>query len=256
MNATSKYARCLLICLIAVLTLALCSGCAGSATSGSAASASGSNASASTSANSSTATANSYTIEHVSGDPDWSNVDSLDLACQPWGDPVDISATAQLCYSDDALYVRMQAREASIRAEYAADDLAGKPWEDSCLEFFFSPVSNDARYVNFEVNPNCCFCIEVGTDRTDRIRLVPNSDILQPMMTRTDDGWRIEYRIPFSYLQLLYPDFQVKSGSSMCGNFYKCGNLTVQKHYLSWNPMTSDTPDFHRPQDFGTLTFG
>ena len=42
----------------------------------------------------------------------------------------------------------------------------------------------------------------------------------------------------------------------MYGNFFKCGDLTEQAHYLSWNPVTSEQPDFHRPQDFGLLRFG
>jgi hypothetical protein len=40
------------------------------------------------------------------------------------------------------------------------------------------------------------------------------------------------------------------------GNCYKCGDLTEQEHYLSWNPVTSEHPCFHRPQDFGRLVFG
>ena len=30
---------------------------------------------------------------------------------------------------------------------------------------------------------------------------------------------------------------------------------TLQAHYLSWNPVTSDAPDFHRPEDFGIMRF-
>ncbi|MBR5570284.1 MAG: hypothetical protein IKW10_05250 [Oscillospiraceae bacterium] len=37
-------------------------------------------------------------------------------------------------------------------------------------------------------------------------------------------------------------------------NCYKCGDLTPKPHYLSWNPVTSPNPDFHRPQDFGLMT--
>lgn len=37
------------------------------------------------------------------------------------------------------------------------------------------------------------------------------------------------------------------------GNFYKCGNLTKQKHYLSWNAIESDTLNFHKPECFGVL---
>ncbi len=199
--------------------------------------------------------ANSYTVTHVAGAPDWDTIPTLDISNQPWGDPVDIAAHAQVCCSDDTLYVHMWAQEADIRAEYAADDLQGKPYEDSCLEFFFAPVSGDDRYLNIEMNPNCCTRMEIGTERNNRVRLLPADGVLQATSTYTDDGWEIEYQVPFDFIRTLYPDFSVESGTTIGANFYKCGNLTVQKHYLSWNPVTSETPDFHRPQDFGELVF-
>jgi hypothetical protein len=52
-----------------------------------------------------------------------------------------------------------------------------------------------------------------------------------------------------------FPAYAPVSGGTIRANFYKCGDLTPQEHYLSWNPMTCDTPAFHRPCDFGLLTF-
>ena len=39
------------------------------------------------------------------------------------------------------------------------------------------------------------------------------------------------------------------------GNFYKCGDQQVVPHYLSWAPITTENPDFHRPEYFGELNF-
>ena len=50
--------------------------------------------------------------------------------------------------------------------------------------------------------------------------------------------------------------FTPQIGLAMYGNFYKCGDLTKKAHYLSWNPMRCETPQFHRPQDFGRLILG
>ena len=194
-----------------------------------------------------------YTVVHVDGEPDWENVPQIDIDNQQWLDPVDITAHAQLCYGDDAFYVRMWAREANIRAECPRDDLLANTYEDSCLEFFISPVAGDARYLNFEFNPNCALCLQIGTSKTDRTRLVRTDDLFQAVSTRTEDGWEITYRIPFDFVRSLYPDFSAESGTILRGNFYKCGNLTVQKHYLSWSPIESDTPNFHLPEYFGVL---
>lgn len=195
----------------------------------------------------------SYTVSRVEGEPDWEAIPQLDIDHQQWLEPVDIAAYAQLCYSDDAFYVRMWAEEAEIRAEYPATDLLANTYEDSCLEFFLSPVPGDSRYLNFEFNPNGAVGAQIGTTKTDRTRLVRTDDLYQASAVRTADGWEISYRVPFDFIRSFYPDFTVESGMELRGNFYKCGNLTAQKHYLSWNPIESDTPNFHMPEYFGVL---
>lgn len=201
-------------------------------------------------------TPKSYTIAYVEQTPDWETIPSADIDTQQWLDPVDITAHAQLCYSADALFVRMWAEEENIRATYPKSDVLGHTYEDSCLEFFIAPVSGDGRYLNFEYNPNGCVCVQIGTGREDRIRMAFEEDIFEAAPRRTEDGWEITYRIPFSFLRTLYPDFKAETGMQIAGNFYKCGNLTEQKHYISWNPIASETPDFHRPEDFGVFVFG
>ena len=48
-------------------------------------------------------------------------------------------------------------------------------------------------------------------------------------------------------------DYTLEPGRVIRANCYKCGDKTVREHYMMWNPTTSDTPDFHRPQDFGEM---
>lgn len=195
----------------------------------------------------------SYTVSHVDGEPDWSVVSSLDIDNQQWLDPVDITAHAQLCYDDETFYVRMWAEEEDIRAEYPASDLLANTYEDSCLEFFISPVAGDPRYMNFEFNPNCAVGAQIGTEKANRTRLVRADDLYQAAAMRTETGWEITYRIPFDFIRQFYPDFSVEPGLVLRGNFYKCGNLTEAKHYISWNSIDSDTPNFHVPECFGEL---
>lgn len=204
---------------------------------------------------SSTEDLKTYTVVHVNGEPNWDMIPALDIDIQQWLDPVDIEAHAQLCYSDESLYVHMWAREANIRAEYEKSDLLAKTYEDSCLEFFISPVPDDNRYMNFEFNPNGAVGAEIGTTKTDRIKLLPSEDPYQAKTAYTQDGWEITYQIPYSYIRMFYPSFEIEPGMELRANFYKCGNLTVNKHYLSWNPIESDTPNFHMLESFGVLVF-
>lgn len=201
-------------------------------------------------------TAKSYVIARVNSAPDWDEIDQLDIDDAEWGDSFGISAHAKLCYDDQALYVRMWADEQNVRATYMRDDPDAKCYEDSCLEFFLAPVVGDARYMNFEFNPNCAVCNEIGTQKANRERLHPAANVLDASSFRTGGGWEIAYRIPFDYLRSFYSDFAPEPGTQMRGNFYKCGNLTVNKHYLVWNRVDSDTPNFHVPESFGTLVLG
>lgn len=185
---------------------------------------------------------------------DWSQIPALPIDSLHWTPAIDITAQAQICYDETALYVRLSALEAHIRAEHTSP--TGMPCEDSCLEFFFSPIPGDDRYLNFEFNPNGCLYLGFGTGMHDLVRLLPEAEnLFQPKSRRIDGGWEIVYQVPTEFVQRFFPGFSPVSSGTIRANFYKCGDLTVQEHYLAWNPVTSETPAFHRPCDFGLLTF-
>ena len=183
----------------------------------------------------------------------WEDMEKLDISEQMWTWPVDIAACAKIGWTEDALLVRLEAREALIRAE--ENGPLGHPWEDSCLEFFFSPVAGDPRYINIEFNPNACCCLGLGDGR-ERMRLLPERNWLEPEVFTAPDGWGITYRVPFALLKMLFTAFQAAPGAVIRANCYKCGDKTAKPHFLSWNRVTSETPNFHRPQDFGRMVLG
>ena len=197
-------------------------------------------------------TDNSYLIQTVSGTPDWSAVPRLQVGYVLWTPDYGIRASGQFCHDADHLYVHLCAVEQDIRAEYTAP--LSMVCHDSCLEFFFMPEKED-RYFNFEVNPNGCPYIGFGRSRAERFVLYHQDmqKLFDIRTARTADGWEVFYRIPLSFLRLFFPDFTFTG--SLRANVYKCGDLTKQEHFLSWNPVTSETPDFHRPQDFGLMIF-
>ena len=63
---------------------------------------------------------------------DWASLPVADIDHLLWSPQVDISAKAQICYDEEALYVRLSAHEAHIRAEERGP--LGMPCLDSCLE--------------------------------------------------------------------------------------------------------------------------
>ena len=194
----------------------------------------------------------SYIINRKPENLDWNQIPALKIDNCEWLEPADVEAQAQLCYDDEAIYVRLAAKEAHIRAE--ENGPTGSPCSDSCLEFFVSPDPNKSTYFNIEFNPNGCMFLGIGNDRYDLIRLLPmKKNILDAKPAYTEDGWEITYRIEASFIRRFFPDFQLVSGGMLRANFYKCGDLTVKPHYYTWNPMSPGKPDFHKPQDFGKL---
>ena len=194
-----------------------------------------------------------YRIQKVTGEPDWDKIEKAPLDQRLWRPCEAISAYAQLAYDESRLYVHLHAEEAQIRAENSG--VLDQPCQDSCLEFFLSPAEDDARYLNIEMNPNCCLYLGIGTGRDDLVRLLParGSGALDARCMRGETGWDLYYALPFSLLRLFFPAF--RPDGVMRGNFYKCGDLTQQEHYLAWNRVACAEPDFHRPEFFGELVF-
>ena len=194
-----------------------------------------------------------YTITRVLTSPDWTGVPALQVDEHLWLPSEQISMTVQICYDAQGFYVHMKAVEPHVRAAYTGP--LSMVCQDSCMEWFFAPLEGDSRYLNFEINPNGRTFIGIGSARGDNVRLAPMNEeaLFQKKVRRTDDGWEAYYTIPVSFLQVFYPDYTMRSGAVVRANCYKCGELTDPEHYISWNPVTSPTPDFHRACDFGTM---
>ena len=73
---------------------------------------------------------------------------------------------------------------------------------------------------------------------------------------RTEDGWEAYYTFPMSFVHLFFPGCQFYPGKKLRANLYKCGDFTVQEHYIAWNPMDPNRPDYHLPEYFGEMTLG
>jgi len=44
-------------------------------------------------------------------------------------------------------------------------------------------------------------------------------------------------------------------GKIFRANFYKCGDKLTVPHYVTWNPVGTENPDYHQPEHFGLLKF-
>ncbi|OUS70445.1 hypothetical protein B1748_28550 [Paenibacillus sp. MY03] len=172
-------------------------------------------------------------------------------------------ARASLSYTEDELQICLRAYERDPLVRYRSQN--DPVYTDSCLEFFLQPSPDtDDRFLNLELNAAGTILAGFGKDRHDRVYLAP--DEVPPLHIRAETNlrdpitgewyWSVSMRLPMSWLTSLVPSFRPVSGARMRGNFYKCGDETAQPHYGSWSRVRSDTPDFHRSEDFGWLILG
>lgn len=196
-----------------------------------------------------------YTIVRRPENLDWSTIPALEIT-EPLRSPTasPVRATAQICYDDEALYVHFAAYEPNMRAE-----LNGKldeVCEDSCMEFFFSPLPGDLRYFNIECNFNCAMYLGMGSNAHNLIRFVPEEPPISPKATKTSDGWMLDYAIPYTFIRQFFPEFAPAPGCTIRANCYKCGDKTVPPHHFAWNPIPIlPYASFHNPEAFGVMHF-
>ena len=194
----------------------------------------------------------SYRILKIKDRLNWEEIPVLDVDKVLWMEDAGIRAYGQLCADDENLYVHMRAVESDVRAELIAP--LSPVFLDSCMEFFFS-VDSGKTYFNFEINPNGCITVQFGPSPKDRIYIVREDDpeYYDIRTGRTADGWEVFYRIPLAFIRMFHPGYRFSGSIDM--NMYKCGDRTARRHYLSWAPVHSETPNFHRPQDFQKADF-
>jgi hypothetical protein len=113
-------------------------------------------------------------------------------------------------------------------------------------------------YINFELNPKCALYLGYGSKATGLIRLLVRevNKMFAPKATLTDDGWELTYKIPFAFIRQFFPEIVPEEGLVFCANTYKCGDSTVKPHYMSWNYIDLEKPNFHCPEHFGELILG
>lgn len=166
----------------------------------------------------------------------------------------------EIALSDGVLAVHFHVRGLDLRAMNTEDNM--RQWEDSCCELFIEDPDG-GKYYNFEMN--CCGKIlsASGDGRKDRVKRPlsemqrirriswkPEPPASLPFNLEGDIyTWDVAALIPLDLIGIDGNDLP----ESLRANFYKCGDLTAHPHYLSWSPIGTPKPDFHRPEFFGTL---
>ena len=160
--------------------------------------------------------------------------------------------------SMDHLFIRFQVRGNVLRAVYTKD---GSPvWEDSCVGFYCREKAKD-YYMVYDFNCiGTCFAeirsltgMNIPIRNTDMLKIERYSSLESKPFNELDGmfSWSLLVKIPFRLMGLDMDHLP----NEIEANFIKCADATSLRHYVSWNPIVSKTPDFEHPEAFGKLIF-
>lgn len=178
-------------------------------------------------------------------DPCWEQSEPLRLI-YGWAGSTQPETTAAMFWNQNGIVVRFHSCEHPVTVRYRNhNDPVNR---DSCVELFLG-LPGDDQYLNLELNAAGALHIQYGsrTQRNDITEL--DFSQFQIETQCCTDGWMAKIHVP---TDLLHRYLGPISGT-LVGNIYKCGDRTPSPHYLTWCPVHTPVPDFHRKEYFGTF---
>ncbi|MEN8117646.1 MAG: carbohydrate-binding family 9-like protein [Bacteroidota bacterium] len=162
-------------------------------------------------------------------------------------------------HTGNEIWLKYYVNEKHILAQ--ATETHGEVYKDSTVEFFIS--FDGKNYYNCEFNCIGTIHLKHGPDRHDRTPVDPaivekieikSSLGNQPFEEKTGDfEWEMMIRIPVE--SFAFDNIKSFDGLKATANFYKCGDETSEPHFVTWNPVGTENPDYHRPEFFGKVQF-
>ncbi len=167
-------------------------------------------------------------------------------------------ASFSIARSDTHIIIMYRVRGIDLRAKAMEDN--GHVWEDSCCEFFVADPE-DGTYYNFEMNCIGTLLAAKRKSREDsaflpeekRAQIIRHTSLEKKEYDISGEifCWQSAICIPFSIIGIDGRNLPAK----IRANFYKCADGSAHPHFVSWNPVRTPAPDFHRPEFFGELEF-
>lgn len=170
-------------------------------------------------------------------------------------------AAVRMAWCPEGIVLHYRVNEQSVRAVYGEDD--GRVWTDSCMECFIRNAESDTYY---NIECNCVGTLLIGLRGSDCGRCHLSLEAMaqvkrwaslgrNPFGERLEQTvWELALVIPSSVFAQ-YP-IRLEQGAKLRANFYKCGDDLPVPHFVSWNPIHVEKPNFHRPEYFGELVLG
>lgn len=183
------------------------------------------------------------------------------IACNNWAAeyPYAPKATFTAAHNGTNLFLTFRVDEECTAAVVTEDN--GPVWTDSAVEFFIS--FDDKGYYNFEFS--CIGKALLGFRKTKPEVTHAGPDIMKTIRRASslgeanfeerkgDNHWELHVTIPAT--AFFAHDFATLDGLKARANVYKCGDNLSKPHFLSWQPIRTEKPNFHVPEFFGDVEF-
>ena len=165
-----------------------------------------------------------------------------------------------MAHSGDCIFIKFNVLEKYARATHRQNNSPVS--QDSCVEFFIS-LDGGTDYYNFEFN--CIGTCKAGfgtknrkerNDLPDEVIDRINRQSLIKTGRQFNDGliaWELTVSIPLDVF--CYDNISSFNGLKSRANFYKCGDNLPEPHFIVWNEVKAEKPDFHLPEFFGKINF-
>lgn len=167
----------------------------------------------------------------------------------------DLEVSGNISVRKNSYEVHFNICEPSVRAVNSGYNQ--KVWEDSCVELFLS--FDGVNYYNFEINCIGSVLGAYGKDRNNRQFI--DEKLLRLIKVKSSLG-----EVPFGEVSIpANYDMRIKIPAKVFvfdknpnlkktqGNIYKCADRSPTPHYMYLHEITTEKPDFHRPEHFTDL---
>lgn len=181
------------------------------------------------------------------------------IANVPWEKfPYKPQVAFSIAHGTHGIFLKFFVEEKHLRAICTEPNQA--VYKDSCVEFFIA-FDDEPEYYNFEFNCAGTCLLGFGKGSLDRKLIAPEiiknitfqSSIRPATNSQANIGWELTLVIPFSAFH--YHEIRSLRGKKCRANFYKCGDELPELHFLAWNTILSEAPNFHLPEFFGEVDF-
>lgn len=167
-------------------------------------------------------------------------------------------ASFVICYTEHSICLKYYISEPYFKADYKKtyDPVS----EDSCVELFIA-FDEDDNYYNLEFNAlgTCLAAYGPNRDARERIpeKLIQSIEHAAAwtvyLPEQNQYQWTFVIDIPLSVF--CHSNLTDLKHHTARANVYKCGDKLIEPHYLMWNDIKTDEPDYHQPDFFRKIDF-